>query len=210
MNTHPTRQDAVNLIRHDNRANELQDAARAAHDAGVTIETAFLRVLMAYRGLSLAGNETKGLARLFAAYADADVDVTRIVDVEVVAVDELDASRFDLPRVTVPRDKVAPPAPSITEQVVEGVKAHARSTLEAKRANLTGHRRPYVEDDPDPVSAARRSAEIDRTEADGYDRDDPRRDAILASAAAWDRQADELERLARPEETSFGRRPEEQ
>lgn len=53
-----------------------------------------------------------------------------------------------------------------------------------------GHRNPYVGDGAD---GARRSAQIDREEADGLDRDDPRYDEVLASAARWDEQARELE-----------------
>jgi len=52
------------------------------------------------------------------------------------------------------------------------------------------HRDPYVGDDAD---GARRSAQIDREEADCLDRGTPRYDLLLASAAAWDRQADELD-----------------
>ena len=61
-----------------------------------------------------------------------------------------------------------------------------------------GHRRPYVGEGAD---GARRSAEIDRNEADTYDRDDARRDAALASAERWEAQAAELEAAAtEPEE----------
>lgn len=56
--------------------------------------------------------------------------------------------------------------------------------------SLPWHRPPYVGDGAD---GARRSAEIDRTEADGLDRRDPRVEQLLASAAAWDAQAAELE-----------------
>lgn len=52
------------------------------------------------------------------------------------------------------------------------------------------HRRPYVGEGAD---GARRSAEIDRSEADGFDRDDPWRDERLASAEQWDAQAVDLD-----------------
>jgi hypothetical protein len=48
---------------------------------------------------------------------------------------------------------------------------------------------PYVGEGAD---GARRSAEIDRSEADGLD-PGPRRDEVLASAAEWDRIADRLD-----------------
>lgn len=51
-------------------------------------------------------------------------------------------------------------------------------------------RRPYVGDGAD---GARRSAEVDRNEADTLDRDDPRRDELLASADRWEEQAAQLE-----------------
>jgi len=51
-------------------------------------------------------------------------------------------------------------------------------------------RNPYVGDGAD---GARRSAAIDRSEADGYDYDDPRRAECLASAARWEGQAARLE-----------------
>lgn len=60
---------------------------------------------------------------------------------------------------------------------------------------MTMDRIPYVDDDAaraNPAEAARRSAEIDRSEADGYDYDDPRRAERLASAARWDEQAARL------------------
>lgn len=53
-------------------------------------------------------------------------------------------------------------------------------------------RRPYVEDDPDPISAALRSAEIDRSELDGLDRDDPRRRDLISSIDRWEDQARRL------------------
>lgn len=51
------------------------------------------------------------------------------------------------------------------------------------------YRRPYVGEGAD---GCRRSAEIDRTEAEGMDVDDPRRDAVLASVQQWSAQAAEL------------------
>lgn len=51
-------------------------------------------------------------------------------------------------------------------------------------------RHPYVGEGSD---GARRSAEIDREEADGLDRDDPRYGLLLTSAAEWDAQAREEE-----------------
>ncbi len=59
---------------------------------------------------------------------------------------------------------------------------------------MTTHRIPYVGDGAD---GARRSAQIDLEEADGLDQHDPRRDALLASAARWDQQADDLDRAAK-------------
>jgi hypothetical protein len=47
-------------------------------------------------------------------------------------------------------------------------------------------RLPYVGTGAD---GARRSAEIDRTEADGLDAADPRRDELLQSADRWELQA---------------------
>ena len=54
-----------------------------------------------------------------------------------------------------------------------------------------GDRLPYVGEGAD---GARRSANIDRSEAEGLDRDDPQREWALASAEAWDRQAESIER----------------
>jgi len=51
-------------------------------------------------------------------------------------------------------------------------------------------REPYVGDGAD---GCRRSAQIDREEADGYDHDDDRRAAALVSAAAWELQAEREE-----------------
>lgn len=51
------------------------------------------------------------------------------------------------------------------------------------------HRRPYVGEGED---GARRSARIDREEADGLDILDPRYDEVQASAARWDQQARDL------------------
>lgn len=48
------------------------------------------------------------------------------------------------------------------------------------------HRNPYVGEGAD---GARRSAEIDRTEADGLDVADPRYSELQASAEAWETQA---------------------
>lgn len=65
-----------------------------------------------------------------------------------------------------------------------------------------GFRRPYVDEHAEPYSssdwdpqAATRSAEIDRSEADGLDADDPRHGQLIVSARAWDDQA---RRLALP------------
>ena len=54
---------------------------------------------------------------------------------------------------------------------------------------------PYVGTGAD---GARRSAEIDRTEADTLDRSDPRWDRLQLSASAWELQAElaELRELA--------------
>lgn len=53
-----------------------------------------------------------------------------------------------------------------------------------------GHREPYV---GEGAEGARRSAEIDRTEADTVDRDTSRHAELLASAEAWEQQAADLE-----------------
>jgi putative phage-type endonuclease len=58
---------------------------------------------------------------------------------------------------------------------------------------MSDHRIPYVGDGPD---GCRRSAEIDRTEADGLDLLDPRIDELLASADRWEAQALDLEAQA--------------
>jgi hypothetical protein len=55
-------------------------------------------------------------------------------------------------------------------------------------------RRPYVGTGSD---GARRSAAIDRSEADGLHRDDPRRRELLDSADEWDRQAEVIDMLAK-------------
>jgi hypothetical protein len=60
-----------------------------------------------------------------------------------------------------------------------------------------GFRTPYVEDVPfDSVDGARRSAQIDREEADGLDQHDSRRTVVLESAALWDQQAARLQKWA--------------
>lgn len=53
----------------------------------------------------------------------------------------------------------------------------------------TRHRNPYVGAGED---GARRSARIDRDEADGLSWLDPRRDELVASAQRWEQQAHEL------------------
>jgi hypothetical protein len=53
------------------------------------------------------------------------------------------------------------------------------------------YRHPYVGEGAD---GARRSAQIDREEADGLAADDPRRAGLLESAARWEQQADAIER----------------
>lgn len=59
-------------------------------------------------------------------------------------------------------------------------------------AAVEGHRFPYVGEGAD---GARRSAQIDREEADGYDAGE-QRDACLASAERWEAQAAELDAAA--------------
>lgn len=68
--------------------------------------------------------------------------------------------------------------------------------------HLPVERNPYVGAGAD---GARRSAEIDRTEADGLDRDDPRRDEVLASAERWDQQAVRAEQEEAVEELAAER-----
>ncbi len=58
-------------------------------------------------------------------------------------------------------------------------------------ASTVTERSPYVGSGPD---GARRSAQIDREEADGLDPGEAR-DRCLASAERWDRQALHLERV---------------
>jgi predicted lipid-binding transport protein (Tim44 family) len=53
------------------------------------------------------------------------------------------------------------------------------------------YRHPYVGEGAD---GARRSAQIDREEADGLDADDQRRATLLESAARWEEQAEAIER----------------
>lgn len=67
---------------------------------------------------------------------------------------------------------------------------------------MTGHRFPYVGEGAD---GARRSAEIDRSEADGLDLSDDRRDYVLASADRWVQQADEIDARAAQETSRDGR-----
>jgi hypothetical protein len=62
---------------------------------------------------------------------------------------------------------------------------------------MTGFRTPYV---GDGAEGARRSAAIDREEADVTDPADPRYGVLLASARLWDEQA----RAAARAETSRG------
>jgi hypothetical protein len=73
----------------------------------------------------------------------------------------------------------------------------AQLFVEARRRgwSLPWHRQPYVGDGAD---GARRSAEIDRTEADTLDRTAPGYGRLIASAVRWEAQAAELERLADP------------
>jgi putative phage-type endonuclease len=61
---------------------------------------------------------------------------------------------------------------------------------------MSDHRIPYVGDGPD---GCRRSAQMDRTEADGLDLLDPRIDELLASADRWEAQAADLEAAPLPE-----------
>lgn len=66
--------------------------------------------------------------------------------------------------------------------------ARLRRALEG----IVEHRPPYVGEGAD---GARRSALIDLDEAATFDRDDPRREERIASAAQWSRQARRLEEL---------------
>lgn len=59
---------------------------------------------------------------------------------------------------------------------------------------MAEYRQPYVEDS-NVAEAYRRSARIDREEADCLDRDDPRYDDCLVSAAEFERLAEYHERL---------------
>lgn len=69
---------------------------------------------------------------------------------------------------------------------------------------MNGHRTPYVGEGAD---GARRSAEIDRTEAETFDRDDPRVAERLESATRWEAQAADLELDPELEVTPFVCRP---
>lgn len=71
------------------------------------------------------------------------------------------------------------PLESVPGPLPEGTEVEEVTTVPAPRE-------PYVGDGAD---GCRRSAEIDRTEAEGYDRDDARVEERLASAAAWEAQA---------------------
>lgn len=62
---------------------------------------------------------------------------------------------------------------------------HRRDSDSTRGVDLT-HRTPYVGADAD---GARRSAAIDREEADVLDRTDPRHDQLTASAERWEQQA---------------------
>lgn len=66
------------------------------------------------------------------------------------------------------------------------------------------HRRPYVGEGPE---GCLRSANIDRSEADGFDRDDPRRAAALESAARWEAQARDLVDAMAAGKSAGGRPP---
>jgi hypothetical protein len=74
----------------------------------------------------------------------------------------------------------------------EVTRIRTRRLLDGARADLAraravfAHRDPYVGSGAD---GARRSAEIDRTEADCLDRTDPRYVRLLESAADWEAQA---------------------
>lgn len=102
-------------------------------------------------------------------------------------------------RATVDRFEAAPDALEEPATLVEDEDgAPLPAEYQTPAAPVEGHRRPYVGEGAD---GARRSAEIDRNEADTYDRDDERRDAALASAERWEAQAAELEAAAtEPEE----------
>ena len=79
----------------------------------------------------------------------------------------------------------------------DDVRAAVRRCFEPPEAAVRAaeHRRPYVGLGAD---AARRSAQIDREEADLYHQDDPRRAELLASAEQWDQQARDIERADQP------------
>lgn len=76
---------------------------------------------------------------------------------------------------------------AISEEAVVGVVAQEPPPTD--RVTTTGHRIPYVGDGAD---GARRSAAIDRSEADGMDPGEAR-DERLASADRWDAQAAALD-----------------
>lgn len=67
----------------------------------------------------------------------------------------------------------------------------------------TEHRSPYVGEGSD---GCYRSAQVDREEADTLAALDLRRDQLYASAEAWERQADQLERAAGPRRPESERR----
>lgn len=75
----------------------------------------------------------------------------------------------------------------------DDVRAAVRRCFERPEAAVRApaHRQPYVGAGAD---GARRSATIDREEADIVDRDDPRHAELLASAEEWDQQARDLDR----------------
>lgn len=59
---------------------------------------------------------------------------------------------------------------------------------------MAATRDPYVGEGAD---GARRSAQIDREEADTLDRDDPRWAGRMLSAQAWEEQAEQIEATSR-------------
>jgi hypothetical protein len=52
---------------------------------------------------------------------------------------------------------------------------------------------PYVQDGEDPAELCRRSAQIDREEANTLNSSDARRDELLLSATEWEMQAESYE-----------------
>lgn len=178
---------------------QLEPALEALRFAGVTVTGADLDAdphvtadILANLHLTIEGGDV---------YEGDQDPVTR--QWETVVAHTLDNTTGEL--VQVPGIGAHPPAPpklvvsldaerkrqlledAIAELEVEEADERVETELAAEPS---AHREPYVGTGAD---GARRSAEIDRSEADGYDRGDPRINERLMSAERWELQAADLE-----------------